>query len=133
MRSLNYRSTRTRPLIRSRRVGYGALIGGVIIVLILIAAVWFTAYKNSERTVETVVTGKERVCETTSDGQDCKYLVFTDAGTFKVTDGYTGSGGVRFSSSDVYGRIVNGPATIDVIGWRVPIFSSYPNIVRIEQ
>lgn len=127
----NYASAYYRP--RRGRLGIGMWITIGLVFFLIVGVVWFSAYQASERTLDTVVTGKERVCETTSDGSDCKYLVFTDDGTFKVTDGYTGSGGIRFSSSDLYGQIEEGPATLTVIGWRVPIFSSYPNIVEVDQ
>lgn len=89
------------------------------------------AYRSTERTVTATVEGKERVCDTTqSDGQtrvDCYYLVFTDEGTFKLADSLAFG---RFNSSDIYGRIKEGRTyEFAVAGWRLPIFSQYPNIV----
>lgn len=89
-----------------------------------------SAYRGSERTIDTVVIDKERVC----DRNDCQYLVYTEDGTFKITDTWgilTPS--ARFNSSDVYGRIKEGPATLDVIGWRIGFFSEYPIIINVHQ
>lgn len=114
---------------------FGAIV--VVFVLLVVGAVigGFVAYNNSERVIETVVTDKERICDRQTDGTiDCKYLVFTEAGTFELTDTlgiFTGD--MRFDSSDVYGRIDEGPARIRVIGWRLPLLSGYPNIVEIDQ
>ena len=102
----------------------------IVIVIVLAGAVfgWQAAYKSTEREVTATVEDKDRVCETSSgNGQKCQYLVFTDQGTFKVTD--TWSYG-NFSSSDTYGRLKEGNTyTFDVAGFRLPLMSEYPNIV----
>lgn len=126
-----------RAMRRRRRAKMGSLIGlGLVIVLGLGGCLGLrAAYKSSERTVQTVVTGKENVCNTDSSGKvECEYLVFTEAGTFKIVDSIGLLGGpTRFDSSDLYGRIKVGPATLVVIGWRLPLFSEYPNIVEVVQ
>lgn len=98
-----------------------------VIGLVLIALLGFgcvSAVKNSEREVTAFVESKERVC---SSNSDCKYLVYTDEGTFEITDSVIYG---RFSSSDTYGRI-NEDKTYQfkVAGWRFPLLSSYPNII----
>jgi hypothetical protein len=63
---------------------------------------------------------------------DCTYLVFTEAGTFKIEDAIIGT--VRFNSSDVYGRIREDHTYEFVVyGWRLPFFSEYPNIKRVTE
>lgn len=90
------------------------------------------AYRSTEREVTATIEGKERVCDTstTSEGGsrvECYYLVFTDDGTFKLTDSLIFG---RFRSSDVYGRLrVDARYRFTVAGWRLPVFSQYPNIV----
>lgn len=101
-------------------------------VVILLGGVLLQACGSyfERETVTTVVTDKERVCE--SGGGDCKYLVFTEAGTFQVTDAIFGT--VRFNSSDVYGRIDEGKTyVITSYGWRLPLLSQYPNIEKMEE
>lgn len=125
------------PLHSSRRPAGGIAVGvGIAIVLVLIVGffVMRAAYSSSERDVTTVVTGKERVCSRSSDGgSSCEYLVFTDDGTFKINDSTGLLGGpTRFSSSDLYGQIEDGPAEFTVIGWRLPFFSQYPNVVSYD-
>lgn len=128
---------RQAPRSLSRQPAYrdGAVFAwiGVILLLVLVIGgcfAGFSAYRNSERTIDTVVIDKERVC----DRDDCQYLVYTEDGTFKITDTWgilTPS--ARFNSSDVYGRIKEGPATLDVIGWRIGFFSEYPIIINVHQ
>lgn len=103
--------------------------GLVVLMLVPVISGYF-----EKRDVYTVVNSKERVCDGSgSNGHvDCKYLVFTEAGTFKITDALFGT--VRFNSSDVYGRIkADHCYHLRVYGWRMPAFSSYPNISSLEE
>jgi hypothetical protein len=122
-------STYQRPP-RRRRFPWGVLVGfGLFLALALAVGAWVVAYKNSERTVTFTVEDKERVCSGSTDGQSsCKYLIFTDTGTYSVQDSFIIW---RFNSSDVYGRIKESQTyEADVIGWRIPFLSKYPNIVE---
>ena len=77
-------------------------------------------------TVTVTVTGKERV----NSKNASKYLVFTDSETFENTDCLRR---FKFNSSDLYGKIKEDKQyTFVVYGWRIPIFSSYRNIVRVK-
>jgi len=85
-------------------------------------------WQSSERTVTVQVVSKERVCDSTSTGSDCKYLVFTDHGTFKLVDSILYG---NFRSSDLYGSLRQDHCyTFKVHGYRLPFWSTYPNIVR---
>lgn len=110
------------------------LIPVVIFVLIFGFVGCRRMYQNTETTIHTTVISKERVCDSSGDGVKCQYLVFTEDGTFKLTD-MSGllSGKTRYRTSDVYGRIHEGPATITYMGWRIGFFSEYPNIIDITQ
>lgn len=101
-----------------------------IVLIVLIAAVFVFAYRGSVRDVTFAVDSKERVCDSGSDGQqECRYLVFTDAGTYQVTDTILFG---RFDSSDVYGRLDEGETYQGrVAGWRVPFLSRYPNLIEV--
>jgi hypothetical protein len=119
----------------SRRLFSGFTTGASIVAaalgVVLVITLCVGLYKGSERNVTAVVESKERVCGGSNDGHSsCKYLVFTDHGTFKVTDTilYT-----RFDSSDVYGRIeAHKTYKFHVVGWRYGLFSMYPNVLRAD-
>lgn len=111
---------------------WGTVITLVVVIVFIITSAAYQSYTENE-TVVTRVTDKENVCETTENGSSCQYLIFTEAGTFKLTDqlflGFT-----RFDSSDVYGRIEPGETyEIVSVGWRVPVLSWYPNIKEITE
>ncbi len=79
--------------------------------------------------VAATVTRSERVC---SGGEQvsCRYLVYTDVGTFENTDTMWF---LKFNSSDLYGQIRDGEAyRFQVTGFRVPFMSWYQNIVSAE-
>jgi hypothetical protein len=93
--------------------------------------IYSAAYKSTERTVETTVLGKERICTSTGTGTDtrvsCYYAIYTDDGTFKLTDSFVYG---RFRSSDIYGQLRDGQRyRFKVAGFRLPLVSEYPNIV----
>lgn len=77
------------------------------------------------------MTGKERVCSSSGDsGQDCKYLVYTERGTYQVSDSIIA---MRWDTSDTYGRIR--PChryAITSVGWRFGPASLYPNITGLD-
>lgn len=103
----------------------------VVIPIVILIAVLAPSYFERE-TVTTKVVSKENVCEGSGDGVQCTYLVFTEAGTFEISDAIFGT--VRFNSSDVYGRVQEGHVyEITSYGWRLPFFSTYPNIEKIEE
>ncbi len=108
-----------RPHRPHTKTGWGGLIVVAIIAIGLLGTC--AAYANT-KTVEVTVLDKDRVCD--RDRSDCKYLVFTDKTTYRVTD-YIG----RVTSSDAYGRImVCHRYRFDTYGFRFGLTSSYPNI-----
>ena len=88
--------------------------------------------KTTSTDVTVTVTDKERIAELTGEGTTkSKYLIFTDSGTFENTDTMLFW---KFNSSDIYGSIkVNQTYTFTVVGWRIPFFSSYQNIVKVKE
>lgn len=122
-----------RPL-RNSTVSAGA--AGLLIALVALIAIGSVALVASgyfrTETDTAVVIDKERVCDSSGSdgGMDCKYLIFTDEGTFRLTDSVFAG---RWSSSDVYGRIKRCHTyEIDSYGWRIPFMSSYPNIKEMR-
>ena len=88
----------------------------------------------TQRTIESALI-KDKQISTASNKQDGKvtstYLIYTDAGVFRNDDaGWF----MKYNSSDVYGNLDEGKHyRLKVYGWRIPIFSMYPNIVRAEE
>lgn len=89
----------------------------------------------TQRTLENVLI-KDKQISTESDGKkDGKvvstYLIFTDHGVFRNDDaGWF----AKFDSSDFYGELdVGKHYRLKVYGWRIPILSMYPNIVRKKE
>lgn len=102
-------------------------IGIAAAVIVAIGILYAITMNATRHTVVATVTDKERVCgRANGDQVECQYLVFTDAGTFKVTDSWVLG---RFTSSDTYGRIAVGKTyRFEVVGWRNGLLSQYPNI-----
>ncbi|MDO8650006.1 MAG: hypothetical protein Q7K33_01720 [Candidatus Berkelbacteria bacterium] len=100
----------------------------LIIVLIIFMLVGLPiGERMSATTVTITVDRRERV-----NNQDSSYyLVWSSEGeTFKCSDAWLFG---KFNSSDVYGQLKEGRQyKVLVAGWRIPIFSSYRNIIRIE-
>ncbi len=97
-----------------------------IIVAILILGYPVSYYLSSEE-IEITVTKTERI----NQGEDSKYLVYTENETFENTDSWLY---LKFDSSDLYGHMkANETYKVKVAGWRWKFFSSYRNIVSLEE
>jgi hypothetical protein len=58
------------------------------------------------------------------------YLIYTDHGVFRNDDAFWF---MKFNSSDFYGNLDVGKFyQLKVYGWRIPILTMYPNIVRMK-
>ena len=96
---------------------------------------YYVALKNSERTVTFKVLGKDSVTVSRGSGDtlqvDNEYRVYTDHGTFKVTDTLIYG---KFTSADRYGRLQEGHTyTCKVAGWRFGLFSWFPNLINCNE
>lgn len=86
---------------------------------------------NTETYVVTI-TDKERV----NKGDSSKYLVYADSEdgeslVFENTDSLFHG---KFNSSNVQGKLKEGKTyELTVVGFRIPILSSYQNIVNVEE
>lgn len=84
------------------------------------------SYYNTAEWVEVTVTDKERITTENSS----YYLIFTEQGTFTLTDSLMFK---NFNASDDYGHLRRGEDyRVRVVGWRMPFLSSYQNIVDIK-
>lgn len=77
---------------------------------------------------------KDRECKTSTDGDgnttaDCRYVVHTDSETFENTDSLLLW---KFNSSDIHRNLRDDEQyCVKVVGYRIPLFSTYRNIVEI--
>lgn len=100
----------------------------VVVVFALVGVNAFVAYGTVDHPV-VVVNEKERVCDGSSSGTTCKYLIYTDKGVFENTDTIWY---MKFDSSDVYNDMVVGEKYVaKVNGFRFPLLSMYRNIVSV--
>lgn len=101
------------------------IIGSAVILLFFIGHCTYR-YNDSQTQISITVTEKERV----SDGENSKYLVWTENETFECTDEmFLG----KYNSSDIYGKLHPGHTyKVTVVGWRNHFFSTYRNIISID-
>lgn len=102
----------------------------VIIVLIIIFGIFLIKIDvYNDHTCTATVTDKERIVDKDNTS---KYLIFTETEGGKVvvfenTDSFFRG---KFDSSDIQGSIKIGKTyDFTVIGYRIPLFSTYENIV----
>lgn len=99
-------------------------------VIVLVIAVSIKAFNFNDTEYTVTITDKERITESS------KYIVFADdengnSLVFENTDCLIRS---KFNSSNVQGQLKEGHTyKITVIGYRVPFFSWYQNIIRVEE
>ena len=106
----------------------------VFIVIVIVFMIIFNVMRLNHSEIITIkVTGTERITESSGSGKNLevtsKYLVFTENETFENTD-ETFMG--KWNSSDFQGKFAKDSTyKVKVIGWRIPITSTYRNIVQI--
>ena len=113
---------------KSGLYGVGVLVAGVlgVIILITIVAVAMFRVGSTETHYGCVVTDKDSV--TMGEDTGNQYRVYTEnCGVFSVEDEALK---MRFDSADVYSKIKVGETyNFETIGWRIPLVSSFPNIL----
>lgn len=115
----------------SRRSFSKGFISILIIIAVIIGIFTFVGY-NSEKNYTITLT---RVTVKNYD-RDSKYLVFGDNENgenmvFEIEDAWFR---LRFNSSDLFGKLKEGKSyEIKTIGWRVPLFSWYENIIEAKE
>jgi len=104
-----------------------------LLAILIIVGVFSKAVVSytTERTVAVTVTGAERVCNSTSEGSDCRYLVYTDQTTYENTDSLWRW---KWNSSDLHGSLEEDASyELTIIGFRLGFLSWYPNVIRAER
>ena len=106
----------------------------IIAIILLIGIGYSIAYYSSSKTITIKVNDKERIVETTggeNPSVSSKYLVYTEQGVFENTDNLMF---LKFNSSDVYNSLKRDSTyNVTVAGWRIPLFSMYQNVIRINK
>ena len=118
---------------KMRNNKFGCL-GFVLVIFLIIGVFIFNVSANyNEHTYTVTITDKERV----NDEDSSKYLVFGEdiktgeTRVFQNTDSFIRG---KFNSSNVYGSLKEGETyTITVVGYRIPLFSWYENIIKYEK
>lgn len=111
----------------------------IMIVLIAVFSEVIFSFNDTEYTV--IVTGKDRITENLKDSDgnsrtSSKYLVFADdengnSLVFENTDCFIRG---KFNSSNIQGQLKEGNTyRVTVIGYRIPYFSCYQNIIKVEE
>ncbi|HSX05839.1 MAG TPA: DUF1523 family protein [Candidatus Saccharimonadales bacterium] len=130
------RVPRTRTIRRPQRSGslpIGLIAVGVIVVGLLVWAgiAIYGAYSTVHKETATVCS-KESVPTGSGSSSGHEYRVYTDKGTFKVTDHIVN--GFRTTSADTYGHLQNNTTyQITYYGWRNGFMSMFPNILDAKR
>jgi hypothetical protein len=104
-----------------------AFIVGLILSCLLLALLPQTISLLHQETVTDTVVKSERIV----NGETSKYLIFGENEVYQNTDSFVL---LKFRSSDFYRDIEVGKTyRFKVVGWRIPFFSTYRNIVGFEE
>lgn len=117
--------------MNKREYGNFSLI--IAIVLVIIICIYDAYIHNcDERIIQSTVTDKA----VKAKSSDSMYLIFTTTNdgeiqVFQITDSIIQG---RFDSSDVYAGIKVGETyDFTVVGLRLPLISTYPNIIKYQR
>jgi len=102
--------------------------GAVLVLILLFGGAKAILYLSTGDDVTVTVTDKGERCKSVGD---CKYLIYTDKGTFEERDSWLNW---KFNSSDIYGGIKRDTKyTFHTNGIRVAFLSWYPNITSVQE
>jgi len=121
----------TDPFRLMRGISFPVVIGVVAVVLLVVA--WPVVYAGSKQDVTFTVDSMERVTKSDGNGGVTSYyVVFSEEGeTYANKDSFLF---FKFNSSDIQGRLDEGKTyNATVVGWRLPFFSTYKNILTVEE
>lgn len=110
----------------------------IVVVIFIILIVGITAITDfNDHTYVITVTDKDRIIENDKDdGTKSKYIVFgdTEEGKSLVFENTDNILRLKVNSSNIQGSLKEGHTyEITVIGYRVPLFSWYENIIKIKE
>ena len=112
-----------------KRITVIDVIVGVVIILVLFITLGLPfCTRFAEDNITITITDKDIK---RSGSEDDKYLIYTDNGTYEITDTIAYW---RWDSSDLYGSIQVGETyNCTVAGWRIPLLSEYQNIITADK
>ena len=102
-----------------------------ILGILALVLIYVVAYFWSYQTIEVTITEKERVTISSDEGVESNYRVYTTEEVFVNKDQLIFG---KFDSSDVQRKLLDGNTyKVKVVGWRVPLFSWYRNIISVVE
>ena len=108
----------------------GFAIGALAAVALVFVAMWTVPYWTHSSKVVAVTLVDHKLLKDHGKLKDT-YLVYTTDGTYKNVDS---PAYLKFNSSDLQGKLAQGGKfRIDYYGFRIPVTSTYPNIVKAEK
>lgn len=132
MERTNNFKRKVRRKMRIQKLFIVAFVG--LILLLAIGSQMVFNFNDTEYTI--TITDKERIYEGSGDSSSSKYLVFgddenSDSLVFENTDCFIRG---KWNSSNLQGKIKEGNTyRITVVGYRIPFFSMYQNIIKVEE
>ena len=103
----------------------------IICFVVFITIVYPITYYSSSEIVTITVKDKERITTGSGERSKGKFLVYAVGEVFENTDSFIFW---KMNSSDVQNELERGESyRIRVAGWRIPFFSSYRNIIEVEE
>lgn len=104
-----------------------------LLMFVLVALVIFAypiAYYTSSETIEVTINNKERITTGSGESISSKFLVYSENEVFENIDSWMF---MKFSSADIQNALKEDSTyTVKVVGWRVPFFSWYRNVITIK-
>lgn len=108
----------------------GFAVGALVAVALVFVAMWTVPYWTHGSKVVDVTLVDHKIMQVHGKPRDV-YLVFTTDGTYKNVDS---PAYLKFNSSDLQGKLARGGKfRIEYYGFRIPVTSTYPNIVKAEK
>ena len=102
----------------------------IAIFILFFIGVLYTEYISIDE-VQIVVTDKERITTGSGENISSKFLVYTDGEVFENTDSILF---FKFRSADLQNQLkVDSSYTVKVNGFRIPVISSFRNILEIVE
>lgn len=101
----------------------------IVLVLVVFSIIGTPFLQRATETTVTI-TVEDKGIKRSGENSD-KYLIYTDNGTYEITDTIAY---FRWNSSDLYGEMKVGHTyECKVCGWRIPFLSSYENIITATE
>lgn len=98
---------------------------------ILISLIYPLFYYNSSKNITIKINNKERITVGSGKNIESKFIIYTENEVFENTDDFFY---LKFNSADFQNNLkIDNIYTVKVVGWRIPFFSIYRNIIQIYE